>query len=143
MKTLILALGILLVGCGTTKPPEKPADPATKPADPPPADKPAGAVTFASDDEYLSKTKEMVHKMVDIFKADGTDCDKLAADISKLLDDPVVAASKAYEQTHPDAKQKFDQQSQEMAKEVAGAATPAINACGQNPALKAAFAKME
>jgi hypothetical protein len=145
MKTLILALGLTLVGCGTAKPPEKPADKpaemAIAPADPSPAGKPA-ATTFASDDEYVAKATDIVHKLMDIFKADGKDCDKLAADVSKLVDDPVVAASTAYEKAHPEAKAKFDQQSTAMVKEFGATVTPAIRVCGDNEALKAAFKKL-
>jgi uncharacterized lipoprotein NlpE involved in copper resistance len=130
MKTLILTLGITLFGCG-------------KKADDKAADKPAAGAAFTSDDEYVTKGKEVVNKLIDAFKSGGQDCDKIAADVSKLVDDPVVHASKAYEKAHPDAKKKFDKEAKEIEKQFEAAATPAMTACANNKAFTDAFAKME
>jgi hypothetical protein len=172
-KTLILALGIALLGCGkkaddkkaddkkaddTTKPADKPTDkpadkpdmakPADKPADPATADKPAdkpaeGGATFASDDEYLAKGKEAMGKLIDIFKADGKDCEKIAGDVTKLLQEPVFTQSKAYEKAHPDIKKKFGDATKDLEKQFEKEATPALTACAKNKAFTDAFAKME
>src|SRR5215475_4935635 len=125
-KTFALA-ALLLFGCSHSQPePAKPADPpVAKPADPPPPK----TDTFANDDEYIAKGKEAFTKLIAIFKADGTDCEKLAADVTTLAADPTMAASKKYETDHPDIKTKFESIAKEMEGQFEQVATPALNAC--------------
>jgi hypothetical protein len=143
--TWILVLSVALVGCGkkadnktddTTKPTDKPADkPGDKPAEPP-ADKPAGATTLSSD-EYESTRKRLADQMTGIFKSDGTDCDKIGADVSKM-DYDAIASIKAFEKAHPDVKAKH--QADDAA--ISDLIMPAVKACGKNPAFMDAFKKM-
>ena len=137
---LPLAL-LLLFGCSHSQPePAKPADPppVAKPADPPPK-----ADTFANDDEYIAKGKEAFTKLIAIFKSDGTDCEKLAADVTTLAGDPMMGASKKYETDHPDIKTKFESVAKDMESQFEQVATPALNACSKNKSFVDALGKLE
>jgi hypothetical protein len=163
IKTLsaLFLVAALVGGCGkktdapaaadkdkTAEPAAKTAaDPAAKPADPTAAAVaqpavPAGDVTIASDDDYMVKAKAMIGKMLDVFKADGTDCDKLAADITTLTNDSTVKALDAYEKAHADAKKKFDAAMKDQTKAFETAATPAITACAKNQKFMDAVSKL-
>jgi hypothetical protein len=166
ISTLILAAA-LAVGCGKkndaapaagndkagepaaakTADPAKAPDPAAPPAATPPAATPPAAtggdaVTITSDDDYMTKGKAMIGKMVDIFKADGTDCDKLAGDITALTNDATVKGLEAYEKAHTDAKKKFDKEMKDQTKAFETAATPAITACAKNQKFMDAVGKL-
>jgi hypothetical protein len=129
-----------------TADPAKPADPAAPAAVTPPAGTTAaptgGDVTIASDDDYMTKGKAMIGKMLDTFKADGTDCDKLAADITAITNDATVKALDAYEKAHADAKKKFDAAMKDQTKAFETAATPAITACAKNQKFMDAVSKL-
>lgn len=150
-KTLILALGLAFLGCG------KKAD-GTKADDKAMADKtgdksmddkkmddkkPSGGGGVSSDDEYISKGKVQMQKMVDIFKADGKDCDKLAGDMDKLVSSDDMQAIQAYEKAHPDVKKKADEATKDFQKQFEEAAMPAMQACASNQKLQDVFKKME
>ena len=150
---LFLATALAFVGCkkkddAATGAATKSAEPAaggaaaTPPATPPAA--PAGGVTIASDDEYVSKALAQTAKLTDIFKAGGTNCDKIADDITKLATDDkaLMAALQAYEKAHPDAQKKFDEAAKPKQAEFEGAAGPAMNACKDNKKLSDAMSKM-
>jgi hypothetical protein len=150
ISTLLLAAALATFGC--SKKSDAPADKveAAKPvaADKaaPAADKaapaaPATGATIASDDDYMEKGKALITKMTDTFKADGTDCDKLATDIDAIHSDPQVAALDAYEKAHADVKKKFDQATKDQTKAFETAATPAIKACAKNEKLMGVLAK--
>jgi hypothetical protein len=151
--TLGLALGITLLGCcgpshnnkldDTTKAAEVTATPAAAPAVPPQnAESGASGVTVASDDEFIANGREIVRRLVVIFKTDGQDCKELAADVSRLSEDPIWAASTRYEDAHPEVRARFQNEQAEMGKRFAAAAMPAINACAKNEAFAGALAKM-
>src|SRR4051812_21422213 len=108
-KTLALTtctLLLLTTGC-KKKDEAKTADPTTeakpgeaKPTEAKPTEaKPAagGAITNAAD--YEAKGTELMDKMTALFVADGTNCDKLAADVSTFLDEnkDAFTSSKAFE----------------------------------------------
>jgi hypothetical protein len=164
LSTLVLALGLTTTGCSkkkdaaTDKPAteaakpteEKPATPSAAPAtgepakaDPAAAAAPAaGAVTFASDDEYIAEGKAMLGKVLEVFKAAGTDCDKLAKGLNEMAADPKIAATTAYEKDHPEAKKKFMEATQgdmEKFMEVMG---PALGACKDHKGVGDAMTKM-
>jgi hypothetical protein len=142
-QTWILALGLVLAGCGgkkadnktgdTTKTADKAADKAADPA----TDKPTGGTAISSDADYESTRKKLTDELTGIFKADGTDCDKIGADVSKM-DYDAIAGLKAYEKTHPDIKKKHEADDAAISEVI----VPAVTACGKNPAFHAAFKKM-
>jgi len=103
----------------------------------------AGARTsIASDDDYVAAGTAMLGKMTAVFKADATDCDKLADDLTKLMSDNDFAASQAYEKAHPDVKKKFDAATKPQATELEAAATPAMTACQNNKKVTDALGKL-
>ena len=164
LSTLVLALGLTTTGCSkkkdaaTDKPAteaakpteEKPATPSAAPAtgepakaDPAAAAAPAGgAVTFASDDEYVAASKAAVGQFMEVLKAAGTDCDKLAKGINDLAADPKVAAATAYEKAHPEAKKKFEEAAKAETEAFEKAMEPAFKACMDNEAVGAAIKKL-
>ena len=158
ISTLFLAAALAVVGCGKkndapadkveaakpvaaeTAPAADKAAPAADKAATPSAPAATGA-TVASDDEYLQKGTAMLTKLIDTFKADGTDCDKLATDIDAIHSDPQFAALETYEKAHADAKKKLDKASKDQTKAFETAATPAMKACQKNQKLMDVLAK--
>ena len=122
---------------------ETPAATTPPPATPAPAAA-AGAVTFTSDDDYITKASGAMDKVTDIFKNAGTDCDKLAADLTKFGDENkgMVIAAQEYEKAHPDAKKKFDEASKTKMTAFETAAGPAMNACKDSKKVEEAMTKL-
>jgi hypothetical protein len=118
---------------------------ATKPTESKPAEtKPAGGGDITSAADYETRGNALMDKMIGIFAADGKDCDKLAADINKFLDDSKgdMDAVMAYEKAHPDDKKAMDKKNEAKTKEFMEKAGPAIEGCKDNKALQDAMAKM-
>lgn len=148
-----LAVGITLLGCcgaghdnnidNTTTAAELKATPAPALAVPP-RETGSGArrVTLASDDEFIANGGEIVRRLVEIFTNDGQDCERLAADVTRLSMDPIWAASTHYEDAHPDVRTRFHDEQAEMGKRFSAVARPAATACADNKAFAAALAKM-
>jgi hypothetical protein len=90
----------------------------------------------------MATATAMLGKMIAVFKADGTDCDKLAADIAKLGSETDAVAAQAYEKAHPDVKKKFDAATKAQTAEFEAAATPAIAACQSNKKFGDALTKL-
>ncbi|HEX4452131.1 MAG TPA: hypothetical protein VH143_14740 [Kofleriaceae bacterium] len=132
-----LALGIASVGCGGPTPSAKRT--TAPPRNVAPG---AGSLTLSSDDEFIANGREIVGRLVAIFTADGQDCEKLAADVSKLSEDPIWSASTHYEDAHPEVRERFAAEQAEMAKRFGPAVAPAMAACADNRAFAAALAKM-
>ncbi len=148
IRNLIVAfsLSMLVAACGKddTKPADdKPAAPAPKPtaATPPaappsapvptpvPAPAPAAggsATTFTDNADYEAKGLALMNSMIAVFAADGTDCAKLATDITKFIGDnqDKFSAFKAYETAHPEAKKEMETKSADVMKDFMAKATP-------------------
>ncbi len=155
-KTLsiaLLATVLAFTGCkkkddATVAPADKTATPATPNASAPAA-KPTeatpaaatGAVTIASDADYQAKGTAMLGTLINMFKTDGSDCDKIAADATALFNDPNTTALMAYEKAHPDAKHALDASLKDRTKEFEAAAGPAMTSCKDNQKMKDAFSK--
>ena len=159
LSVLFLASSLAFVGCkkkedaaapaaGSATKPAEPAAATTPPATPAaaPAAAPAAGATgsIASDEEYVAKASAAMDKMIEIFKAAGTNCDKLADDINKFATDNTdfMKSSKAYEKTHPDVQKKFDDSAKDKMKSFEEAAGPAMGACKDNKKVADAMAKM-
>jgi hypothetical protein len=117
---------------------------ATPPATTPPPAAAAGAVTFTSDDDYITKASGAMDKVTDVFKNAGTNCDKLAADLTKFAEENkgMVVAAQDYEKTHPDAKKKFDEASKSKMTAFETAAGPAMTACKDSKKVEEAMTKL-
>ncbi|HEX2689119.1 MAG TPA: hypothetical protein VHN14_21000 [Kofleriaceae bacterium] len=147
---LLLSTSLALFGCkkkdNAAAPPTesnamaKPGAPAGAPA---PA-APAGGATIASDEDYVKTGTAMLDKMVGIFKGAGTNCDKLADDITKMAteNDAIIKASEAYEKAHPDAKTKFEAATKDQMKSFEEVAGAAISACKDSKKLQEAMTKL-
>jgi hypothetical protein len=143
---LYLGLGITSFGCSgpshDTKAGET-AMPVATPAVPLQTTRPdAGSVTLTSDDEFIANGREIVHRLETIFTNDGQDCARLAADISKLSEDPIWSASTQYEDAHPEVRERFAAEQAEMGERFRPIAAPAVTACAENNAFAAALGKM-
>jgi hypothetical protein len=103
---------------------------------------PAGASDIASNDDYVKRGTAMMTKFSGIFKADGTDCDKLGTDLVPLLTDPEVKALDAYEKAHPEVKKLLDDATKDQMKEMAAIVEPATTKCKDNPKFADAMSKM-
>ena len=132
-----LLLVVALASCGSSH------DTKLANTAPPPAARPdAGTLTLASDDEFIANGREIVRRLVAIFTADGQDCDKLAADLTKLSEDPIWPASTRYEDAHPDVRDRYAAEQAQMGEQFGAVAGPAVSACALNEAFGAALAKM-
>jgi hypothetical protein len=120
----------LAAGCGgggqntqPTQPEPAPVSNTTTPAAPSPA--PVGAI--ANDDDYLVKAEAMANRLIEMFRVDGANCEKLAADLDRFRID--AASILDYENSHPEAKTKFDDRMKARQLDLTNAMTPAIQAC--------------
>jgi hypothetical protein len=109
-----------------------------------PAAAPAGATTIASDDDYIAKGTAFLDKLTEIFKAGGTNCDKIADDLNKLAAESsaTINGLQAYEKAHPDAKKKAEAATKDKTTAFEAAAGPAIGACQKNQKLGDALNKI-
>ena len=152
---ILIVMCSLVLGASACKKKEeaKPATPAAetkpgeaKPDETKPADKPAepAAGGIANAAEYEAKAMEMSDKMTAMFAADGKDCEKLAGDMSKFIDEnkTMFAAAKAFEAAHPEAKKALDTKMEPKMKEMMEKMGPAMEACKDNKALKDAMTKL-
>lgn len=136
LSILLLAASLAFTGCKkkdtTSAPPTEGATPA------------ASGAPITSDDDYVKRGVALVDQTLGIFKAAGTNCDKLADDITKLATDskPQVKASKEYEKTHPDVKKKFDEATKAQQAAFETVAAPTITACKDNKKLGEALNKL-
>jgi hypothetical protein len=159
LPMLFLATALAVFGCkkkedaaagAAGSSPAKAAEPAaggaatTPAATPPTPAAPAGGTTIASDDDYVAKALSSMDKLVEIFKAGGTDCDKIADDITKLTteDHAQFTALQAYEKSHPGAQKKFDEAAKPKQAAFEASAGPTMNACKNNKKLNDAMAKL-
>ena len=121
----------------------KPAE-ATTPAAAPAATAPAAAGPVTSADDYQTRGTALLDKMTAIFAADGKDCAKIAADVSKYVDDnkAEIDAVTAYEKAHPADKKAWDEKNKAKTDDFMAKAGPAMDACKDNKALQDAMAKL-
>lgn len=103
--------------------------------------KPAEGNTIASDADYETRATELTNKLLAIFVADGTDCDKLAADLTKFGDDhrAVFQSLQAYEKAHPEAEKSFDEKMKPREKEMEEKLGPSFDACKDHEGMKKAM----
>jgi hypothetical protein len=121
------------------KPTDKPMAPAAAPAA-----APAGGAAVADVGDYEKRALVMMDKLIGLFSADGSNCDKLAGDLTKALDDnkAEIDAIVAYEKAHPDDKKAVDKKTKAKTDEFMAKATPALDACKNSKPLADALAKM-
>jgi hypothetical protein len=107
--------------------------------------KPAAASgPIANTADYEARGNALFDKMISIFQADGKECDKLAADLNKFMDDSKsdMEAMTTYDKAHPADKEAFNKKIEARADDLMKALAPAMEACKDNKALADAMAKM-
>ena len=98
--------------------------------------------TLASFDDYVAASRLLVGRMTEVFKSAGASCDKLADGLTRLMNDrELIEPIRAYERAHPDAKDKIGVVLKDEIAAVAPLATPAVNACKNNPRVRDAVAR--
>lgn len=100
------------------------------------------AITTAA--AYEARATALTDQLLGMFAADGTDCDKLAADLTSFVKQNrrLFARLKAFEQEHPEAEQAFDDKMQAREQEIDSKLAPTLEACKNHEALAAAIDKL-
>jgi hypothetical protein len=118
--------------------PAKPADPAAKPADP--------AATPATGNNALeTQGIAMMHRMADMFVADGHDCDKLANDIKAFViqNKALMGQLTAMEKQQTEAERAaFETRNRAMQEEMMAKVSPVMDACSDNKEVEAAMKEL-
>jgi hypothetical protein len=145
LSILVLATTLSFLGCKKKEDAKGPtaAGSATKPADPGAAP-PAANAMLATDDDYMNQSMAALDRMTAVFKAAGTNCDKLADDLTKFSadNDALFKAIEAYKKAHPDVQKKLDAASKDKLAAAEAAAKPAADACKDNQKLADAMGKI-
>lgn len=134
----------------------KPADPKTadtKPAVPKTTEQsaetklsePAVGGAIASSADYESKAMAAMDKMTAIFAAGGKDCDKVASEMIKFVDEneTLIKSAKAWEKDHPDEKKVFDTKVKAKREDFMAKAGPTMQACKDHKGFKDATSAIE
>jgi hypothetical protein len=129
------------------KPPE-PADAAPAPPEPPDAPPidaaPPAPVKIANASEFEAKSLEIRKGVLAVFDAAGKECDKVAADLNKFVDDnqPLIDALSAFGKANPAAKKAFDKKMKPRQKELEKKVMPAMDACPDHKGLEGAIERL-
>lgn len=159
MLTRILIASVLLAG-GCKKPDDaKPAPAVNKPESAPagsamsapaaPAAPSAPAATAAAGGldatSYETRAGKFMQDFTKTFASAGTDCDKLAANVNKFIDDnkPLILEMKEYEKTHPEAKTALDDKMQVEYKKQQETMLPVLKACAEKKPVQEALARFD
>jgi polyisoprenoid-binding protein YceI len=111
----------------------------TKPSEP------AGGGVIASSADYESKAMAAMDKMTAIFAAGGTDCDKVAADMIRFVDEnkALFRSAKAWEKDHADEKKLFDTKVKARREDFMAKAGPTMQACKDHKGFQDASSAIE
>lgn len=93
---------------------------------------------------YETRATALTDQLLAMFAADGTDCDKLATDLTSFVTQNrgVFARLKAFEQAHPEAEQAFDRRMQAREQEIDAKLAPTLEACKNHEGLAAAIDRL-
>jgi hypothetical protein len=143
MRTILLVMLLALSACKNKEDAKPAATEEKKAADTAVQPQPAGAaVTSAAD--YEARATAFTDQVLAVFVDAGTDCDKLAASLSKLADDKrsELEAIQAFEKANPAAEKAFDDKMKSRDKELEEKLGPGFDACAEHAGMKAAIAKL-
>jgi hypothetical protein len=101
----------------------------------------AAGVALANAVEYEKKAIEVTDKVLAIFKAHGTNCDKLAVDLTKFGTENKATfdAIKAFEAANPAAEKAFEDKMDAREEEMEKVIGPAFDACKGHEGMKKAM----
>lgn len=164
MRTVCFAILILAVACKEEQKPtpapkalppsevKKPApqlrqfSPAVENAVPAPSTQPvitpAGGINTAA--EYEAKAFDLMDKITAVFAANGTNCDKLAANLERFVaqNKDALAATDQFEAANPSAEDDLEPKLQAKAKQFVQNMNVSMQACQNHEGVKAALAKL-
>jgi hypothetical protein len=104
-------------------------------------------VTIKDQADYEAKGTAFMDKLMGIFSAAGTNCDKAAADIQKYFNDEggkaTVAAIKEFEKANPDAEKAMEAKMEGRMKEFEAKLGPTMEACQEHEGLKSAMSHLD
>ena len=150
MRIILLASVLLFSAC-KKKDEAKPTEPTAvekkegdKPVEAKPAEGTPPENKIVNANDYESKATDITNKMLAVFVAAGKDCDKLAADMTKFINDnkTVMESLTAFEKTNPDAEKAFDKKMEGREKEMEEKLSPAFEACKDHAGLKQAMSNL-
>ncbi|MBV8760805.1 MAG: hypothetical protein JO257_26160 [Deltaproteobacteria bacterium] len=107
MRTLSLMLG-LLVACGGTQ----------------------AKTTINTQQDYETTVSQIIDEVIEVFKADGINCQLVNSDLKSINKSQKLAAAKDWASKNPDAKATAKQKIAARRAELDKAAEPAIRQCG-------------
>jgi len=90
--------------------------------------------------DYENAVVGLVQKVIDIFKADGMNCDVLQHDLHNVTESQQYGAVKEWGDAHADAKPAVRPKLEPYKGQFQEAATPAMRQCG--PQIAKAFANL-
>ena len=113
-------------------------------AEEPKKDDSAGGAT-GMDPALEAKGLELMKGLADVFAANATDCDKLAAGIEKFTadsKDDLVKITAAEKKLTPEQKKAYDAKQKGAEKEMTDKMTPALTKCSKNKNVEKAFTEL-
>lgn len=137
--SMLLCAVLALAGCS------KGSTASTTPGEP---QGPALTLPISSEEDYITKATLAFDRLTAIFKsantASGTDCDKVAAELSQFIgeNEAFLKALHEYETAHPDAQAKLDARAKSNMTAFAAAAEPVAAACKDNKGVQREMAKL-
>ena len=147
MRTILLATLLLFTACKKkeeTKAGDTTATAVEKKADDKAAAPTAAEQTIVNASQYETLGTDITNKLLALFAANGKDCDKLAADLTKFGEDnrKLFEALKAFEKANPEAEKAFDAKMESREKEFEEKIGPAFDACQNHEGMKKAMQNM-
>src|SRR5262245_4775398 len=157
MRCACLVAVILVVACKEKQetkpaPPPPPPAPAVEkkpaaetptPAEPSkPAIKPAGGINTAA--EYESKALDLTDKLIAVFAGSGPNCDKLAHNLERFLEDnkDAITATDQFEAVNPSAEDDLEPKLQSKVRPLIEKMTFSMQKCEKHQGVQAALAKL-
>ena len=103
-------------------------------------------VTIADAADYEAKAIAFTEKMMQIFSEGGTNCDKVAADLTTFFGaggKATAEALAAFEKANPDARTALDTKTKPREAELEAKLGPTMEACRDHEGIKAAMGGLE
>lgn len=98
-------------------------------------------MTIVDDDDYRQKTNEVIDTFVAAFSQNGTDCDRIASELTRHIAEnkSVIAALNAYGEAHPELAVRVGRAFEDR---IVAAVVPVIEHCGRHEGLNTALERL-